>query len=65
MVSSMSLLCRPCVICLSVDDTRVWIIDAGTGIVFELLTMMRQGSSNFDRWSQGLKGLLALGLFHE
>ncbi|KAJ7330280.1 armadillo-type protein [Mycena albidolilacea] len=44
------------------DDTRSWILDARTGIILELQTMIRQGTRDFDRWSQGLKGWLALGL---
>jgi hypothetical protein len=33
------------------------------GIINELLSMLKAGSSDFDRWGVGLQGLLALGVF--
>ncbi|KAJ6469228.1 hypothetical protein DFH09DRAFT_1111234 [Mycena vulgaris] len=41
-------------------DTRALIINSKFGIVNELLNMLKAGSSDFDRWEVGLKGLLAL-----
>ncbi|KAK7046327.1 hypothetical protein R3P38DRAFT_68617 [Favolaschia claudopus] len=37
--------------------------DPISGLVHELLNMLRAGPSNFDRWQVGLKGLLALQVF--
>ncbi|KAJ7860698.1 hypothetical protein B0H14DRAFT_3445902 [Mycena olivaceomarginata] len=45
------------------DDTRGPIVESSSGIVHELLVMLRDGTFDFDRWQVGLKGLLALGLF--
>ncbi|KAJ6600382.1 hypothetical protein DFH09DRAFT_1355676 [Mycena vulgaris] len=45
------------------DGSRGSIILASSGIVHELLNMMKAGTTDFDRWHVGLKGLLALGLF--
>jgi hypothetical protein len=48
---------------LSLDDTRTSIILGKSGIVHELVNMMKAGKTDFDRWQGGVKGLLALGLF--
>jgi hypothetical protein len=45
------------------DDTRAAIINPISGIVHELLKMMKAGTADFDGWQAGLKGLLALGLY--
>ncbi|KAJ7813725.1 hypothetical protein B0H14DRAFT_2852092 [Mycena olivaceomarginata] len=45
------------------EDTRSSMIQPTSWIMYELLTMLRAGSTDFDRCQVGLKGLLALGLF--
>ncbi|KAF7368563.1 Alanyl-tRNA synthetase [Mycena venus] len=45
------------------DDTRAPIVHPTSGVVHELLTMIRANTTEFERWQVGLKGLLALGLF--
>ncbi|KAJ7843957.1 hypothetical protein B0H13DRAFT_2676308 [Mycena leptocephala] len=45
------------------DDTRALIMNPKFGIINELLSMLKAGSSDFDRWGVGLQGLLALGVF--
>ncbi|KAJ7814788.1 hypothetical protein B0H13DRAFT_1924597 [Mycena leptocephala] len=47
------------------NDTRDLIIRYPSEIVPELLSMMRAGTADFDRWQVGLKGLLALRLLYE
>jgi hypothetical protein len=49
--------------CLSAENTRSSMIQPTSWIVYELLTMLRVGSTEIDRCQVGLKGLLALGLF--
>ncbi|KAJ7923448.1 hypothetical protein B0H13DRAFT_2316398 [Mycena leptocephala] len=44
------------------DDTRDLIIRYPSEIMPELLSMLRAGTADFDRWQVGLKGLLALRL---
>ncbi|KAJ7455422.1 hypothetical protein FB451DRAFT_1407744 [Mycena latifolia] len=44
------------------DDVRREILQS-SGIVHTLLTMLKSGATNIDRWEVGFKGLLALGLF--
>ncbi|KAJ7934186.1 hypothetical protein B0H13DRAFT_1855372 [Mycena leptocephala] len=45
------------------ENTRRLIMNPTFEIVSELLNMLKAGSTDFDRWEVGLKGLLALGLF--
>ncbi|KAJ6536831.1 armadillo-type protein [Mycena capillaripes] len=45
------------------ENTRAQIINSHRNIANEFLNMMRAGSTDFQKWSIGVKGLLALGLF--
>ncbi|KAJ7861794.1 armadillo-type protein [Mycena olivaceomarginata] len=44
------------------EDTRGSIINPTSGIIRELLHMLRAAAIDFSRWQVGFKGLLALGL---
>ncbi|KAJ7164092.1 hypothetical protein C8R46DRAFT_308535 [Mycena filopes] len=44
------------------EDLRQAMIDLRSGIVQELLTMMKRGTADLDRWQIGLKGSIALNL---
>jgi hypothetical protein len=37
-------------------------INSASGIVSELLNMLRAGAADLDRWETGLRGLSVLGL---
>ncbi|KAJ7257709.1 armadillo-type protein [Mycena rebaudengoi] len=43
------------------DDTRHALTDS-PGVVHQLLSMLKSGTTDIDRWEVGVKGLLALGL---
>lgn len=44
-------------------DVLAKTIQSSSGIVYELLKMLKSGKTDIDQWRIGLEGLLALRLF--